>query len=142
MQEENERDDPGQNHVSGSHHEARTEHIFEHVPALAACQRLHPRPAARARSRAHTPRAAWMVTERTLLCPEDVTMKCAAERRRQPDSRRTERRRGGPVSLRSREKVQDRNQSVMWSPPRLVHGVKAQICQQYPATGSREGHVR
>lgn len=67
MQEEDERDDPGQNHVSGSHHEARTEHIFEHVPALAACQRLHPRPAAHARSRAHTPRAAGMVTERTLL---------------------------------------------------------------------------
>lgn len=86
MQEEDERDDPGQNHMSGSHHEARTEHIFEHVPALAACQRLHPRPAAHARSRAHTPRAAWMVTERTLLCPEDVTIRCAAERERQPDS--------------------------------------------------------
>lgn len=52
MQEEDERDDPGQNHVSGSHHEARPEHILEHVAALAACQRLHAAPAVHARTHA------------------------------------------------------------------------------------------
>lgn len=52
LQEEDERDDPGQNHMSRPHHEARPEHIFEHLPVLAAYQRFHTGPAVRTHTHA------------------------------------------------------------------------------------------
>lgn len=71
MQEEDERDDPGQNHVSRPHHKARPEHIFEHVPALAPCQRLHPGPA----------RARALIRWRMLAYPRRRELECGPEPR-------------------------------------------------------------
>lgn len=76
MQEEDERDDPGQNHVSRPHHKARPKHIFEHVPALAACLRLHPGPAV------HTHAALLFAGKASVLAyPRRRKLECGPEPR-------------------------------------------------------------
>lgn len=135
LQEEDERDDPGQNHMSRPHHKARPEHIFEHLPVLAAYQRFHPDPAVR--THAHARRWRRVKVGLSEAVEAGPWSGAAAGRTAAPSASVAAV--GRQAAGKNQLKIGTENRSVMVS---LATVVKARICQQDSATVSREGQLQ